>query len=403
MKARIVRNILLNGVLLIAGTLHAQVVRPGPQTPPSPELLGQSVVLHDGVRLVADVFLPRSTGRWPTVLFRTPYGRRGPSSRSYRGFVQRGYAVMIEDVRGRHASEGVFGTTDQEGPDGSDTIGWIARQPWSNSQVVMAGSSYGGIVQWWAAVADEPHLMAITPMFAGDDDYTDRFYSTGGALKLGHRLLWLAENLTPPAQVRPLFSSYIDHLPLRTADIAATGLELPIWRAALDHPSYDFYWRAHSIRLQASRIRVPVLSFGGWFDNYAEGDLDIFARLASEHHPIETWIGPWGHNPGLSFPTRDFGAEAKIPIRSTQADWFDRWLHPTPALSEAKLPLLHIFVMGPDVWREEHEWPLARARYTPFYLVSQGRANTREGDGALLHEPPRKAFGNTSRPRYFHV
>ncbi len=390
-----VRTKLLASVLVGAGFLCAQVVRPGPSVPAIPEKLGLMIAMRDGVRLSANVFLPRGSGRWPAVLFRTPYDPNGPSSRSYRGFIQRGYAVVIEEVRGRYASEGEFGRVEQEGPDASDTISWIARQPWSSNQVVMGGTSYGGIVQWWAATANNPHLVAIAPMFSGDDDYLDRFYSTGGALKLGHRLLWLAQNLTPPGQVRPLFSSYIDHLPLRTADVAATGWKLPIWRTVLDHPSYDSYWRARSIRLQAGRINVPVLSIGGWFDNYAPSDLDMFGRLAEAHREVETWIGPWGHNPGLEFPTRAFGAEAKIPIRGRQADWFDRWLHRTPALSEAKLPLLHIFVMGPDIWREEHEWPLARTRYTPFYLASSGHANTRAGDGALLRNAVRKASPDT--------
>jgi hypothetical protein len=347
--------------------------------------------MRDGVRLVADVFLPHSTGRWPTVLFRTPYGRKGPSARSYRGFVQRGYAVVIEDVRGRYGSEGVFGTIEQEGPDGSDTINWIAEQPWSNTRIAMAGGSYLGMVQWWAAIERNPHLFAIAPVVSGDDEYTDRFYSTGGALKLGHRLLWLEENLTPPFQVRPLFNAYIGHLPLRTADLAATGVKLPVWRAALDHPSYDAYWKRHSIRERTSQVDVPVLSMGGWFDNYAESDLDMFSRLSTAHKRVETWIGPWAHNPSLKFPTRNFGPEASIPIRSTQSDWFDRWSHETSPETDFGPSVLHIFVMGPDIWREEHEWPLARTRYTAFYLSSGGHANSKAGDGELYRHPVRKA------------
>lgn len=398
MSLRRLGIIVLGAILTAFASLHAQVVRPSPRPPASPaslEQLGRAVPMRDGVHLAADVFLPRSTGRWPAVLFRTPYDRKGPSSRSYRGFLQRGYAVVIEDVRGRHASEGSFSTLEQEAPDGSDTINWIAGQPWSDGRVVMAGSSYLGMVQWWAAVQANPHLTAIAPMFSGDDAYADRFYSTGGALKLGHRLLWLAENLTPPYQVRPLFGSYIEHLPLRTADLAATGVTLPVWRAALDHPSYDAYWKRHSIRERVRQIDAPALSIGGWFDNYVESDLDMFTRLSALHKDIETWIGPWAHNPSLKFSTRDFGPEAMIPIRSTQADWFDRWLGKTPALNESKLPLLHIFVMGPNVWREEHEWPLARSRDTPFYLSSGGHANTRAGDGALSRQPVRKASPDT--------
>ncbi len=380
--------------LLLSGLLVGQVVKPG-ATQGSLEQLGISIPMRDGVRLSADVFLPRATGHWPTVLFRTPYNRKGPSSRNYRSFLQRGYAVVIEDVRGRYASQGVFRSIDQEGPDGSDTINWIAAQPWSDTHVTMAGSSYLGMVQWWAAVQGNRHLRAIAPMFSGDDEYLDRFYSTGGAMKLGHRLLWLAENLTPPSQVRPLFSSYINHLPLRSADVASTGTELPVWRTALDHPSYDAFWRSHSIRERTKQVDVPVLSIGGWFDNYAESDLDMFSRLSMVRKPIETWIGPWAHNPFLKFPTRDFGRDAVISIRSTQAAWFDRWAPSTTRARSDYAPELHIFVMGPNIWREEHEWPLARTHYTPFYLDSNGHANSRGGDGILTRHPIPKARPDT--------
>lgn len=384
-------------VLMLAAAVlgSAQVVKSIPTPPGGLEQLGVAIPMRDGIRLAADVFLPHTTGRWPTVLFRTPYNRKGPSAPSYRGFLQRRYAVVIEDLRGRYASQGTFGSIDREAPDGSDTISWIAAQPWSDGHVFMAGASYVGMVQWWAAVEGNPHLTAISPLVSGDDEYTDRFYSTGGAMKLGHRLSWLAQNLTPPSHVRPIFSSFIGHLPLRTADIAATGVKLSIWRDAVDHPSFDSYWKRHSIRERARQIHVPVLSFGGWFDNYVESDLDLFSRLAAAHKPMESWIGPWAHNPALKFSTVNFGPQAGVAIRATQADWFDRWLGRNPSGEDSRLPLLHIFVMGPNIWREEHEWPLARAHFTPFYLSSGGHANTRSGDGVLYRHPVLKTAPDT--------
>ncbi len=334
--------------LIISASTLGQVITRTPQSPTAPEQLGLIVPMRDGIHLAADLFLPRGSGRWPTVLVRTPYNRKASAMRSYRFFTQRGYAVLIEDVRGRYASQGLFGPTKEEGPDGNDTINWISEQPWSNGRVAMAGSSYLGMVQWWAAIQDNPHLITISPMFSGDDEYLDRFYSTGGALKLGHRLLWLAENLTPPSQVKPLFATYISHLPLRTADVAATGVTLPLWAAAMQHPSYDQYWKSFSIRDHVDRVTIPVLSMGGWFDNYAESDLDVFSRLSRQNKRIETWIGPWAHNPALKFPTRDFGPQATIGIRLKQADWFDRWLKKTPVTErdEGGGSLLHIFRDG---------------------------------------------------------
>jgi putative CocE/NonD family hydrolase len=247
------------------------------------------------------------------------------------------------------------------------------------------------MTEWWAAVQNNPHLLAISPMTSGDDEYIDRYYSNGGALQAGHRLLWLAENLTPPSHVKPLFQSYIGHLPLRTADLSATGQMLPAWRVALSHPSRDAFWISNSIRERIGRISIPVLSFGGWFDEYASSDLDAFSRLAKGGETIETWIGPWSHDPGWRFSTRSFGPESEIPFRLKQGDFFDRWTRkPGGTSTERSAPLLHIFVMGPNVWREEREWPLARTRFTPLYLRSGGHANSKSGDGTLQWQPVRK-------------
>jgi len=103
-----------------------------------------------------------------------------------------------------------------------------------------------------------------------------------------------------------------------------------LWRSAIEHPSFDNYWKRFSIREKIQRVNVPTLSFGGWFDNYAESDLDAFSRLSLAHKPVETWIGPWAHNPGLQFATRDFGPNARIGIRALEADWFDKWVKKTP-------------------------------------------------------------------------
>jgi putative CocE/NonD family hydrolase len=391
------RRIALVPVLLAATVLVARLVAHSPDSAAPQDRIGVAIPMQDGVRLAADVFLPPGPGPWPTVLVRTPYGRKSAGIRSYRYFVRRRYAVVIQDVRGRFGSQGSFRSIQQEGPDGSDTITWIAAQPWSNGRVAMAGSSYLGMAQWWAAIEDNPHLITISPMDAGDDEYLDRSYSPGGALQFSHRLVWLRENFMPRSQVNHGFGPYLDHLPVFTSDLASLGIVLPRWREILDHPSYDEFWRNLSIGNRLSRIKIPVLSFGGWFDTYAEGDLDAFSRLAAEGQAVETWIGPWWHNPALKFPTRDFGPLAAPALRRTQAAWFDQWLKTNPegARQDPKRAVLHLFVMGPNVWRDEHEWPLARTRYTPLYLASKGRANSAAGDGVLRWNPGRRARPDT--------
>jgi uncharacterized protein len=360
--------------------------------------LGVKTRMRDGVELVSDVFLPMAPGRWPTISVRTPYNRRGEGVSGYKMFTSHGYAVLLQDVRGRYDSEGEFGSIAQEGDDGNDTLDWIAEQPWSNGRVGMAGASYPGIAVWRAAVQGNPHLVAIFPMVSGDDEYLDRFYSPGGAMKLGHRLLWLSDNFHPRGRLEPDFKSYITHLPLRTSDVAAASREIPIWQEALDHPSYDSFWQQLSLRPQIEKVECAVLSMGGWFDNYAPNDLDAFSRLVHLGRDVETWIGPWAHNFTYRFPEVDFGPESRPHVRSMQLAFFDRLLKESPPSSTTGKARLHLFVMGPNVWREEHEWPLARTRYTPFYLTSQGKANSAQGDGSLATSPADKS---TSKADHF--
>jgi len=261
------------------------------------------------------------------------------------------------------------------------------------------GGSYLGIVQWETAVVGNPHLKAICPVVSGDDDYTDRFYSTGGASKLGHRLLWMSENVPAPGFARPTFQAYIYHLPLRTIDRAATGQSIAFYQQALDHPSFDGYWKKLSVREQLKEMNTPVFSVGGWYDNYVESDLEAFATLHQSgnrdlRHRII--IGPWPHNMSDPFSGVSFGDDSGSPIRAYQIEWFDHWLKGTPEQAENYEPEtwhqvraevdeapMHIFVMGVNRWRDEQEWPLARARNTPLYLVSNGHANTLKGTGTL--------------------
>ena len=356
--------------------------------------------MRDGVHLDTNVFYPAAGGRYPAILLRTPYGKGPDLPPGYNSFLDHGYAVVLQDVRGRYGSEGRFDALLQEGPDGYDTLNWIAAQPWSDGKVGMIGGSYLGIAQWRVAVLNNPHLKAIFPVVSGFDDYLDRFYSTGGPTKLGNRLLWFSLNLTPSGVTRPKFNDYISHLPLRTADQAATRQTLSLYQTVLNHPTYDAFWKNLSIREKLEQVRVPVFSVGGWYDNFVQSDLEAFGTLhklsgrADEKHRI--LIGPWAHNMSIPFSGIDLGQDSSAPIRSYQIEWFDHWLKGLPdnaarytpeawhsARGEVDEAPVHIFVMGVNRWRDEQEWPLARTRYTPMYLASKGHANSLSGDGTL--------------------
>jgi putative CocE/NonD family hydrolase len=373
---------------------------------PYTTLLHVRVPMRDNVRLDTNIFHPVGGGRLPTILVRTPYGKGGDLPAGYQSFINHGYAVVMQDVRGRYASGGVFDALNQEGPDGYDTLNWIAAQLWSDGQIGMIGGSYLGIAQWRVALLNNPHLKAIFPVVSGSDEYLDRYYSPGGALKLGHRLLWLSDNLTAPGAAKPKFSDYINHLPLRTIDRAATRQTLGFYQTILNHPAYDSFWKGQSVLENIGQVRVPVFSVGGWYDNFVESDLDAFAALHKLHGRLDDkhriMIGPWAHNMSTPFLGVNYGDDSSSPIRSYQIEWFDHWLKGAPeearpfspetwhaVRAEVDEAPVHIFVMGVNRWRDEPAWPLARARSTPFYLSSDGEANTLTGDGVLQPKPER--------------
>jgi uncharacterized protein len=345
------------------------------------------VPMRDGVRLYANVFLPGEHVRFPALIERTPYGKIEDLSPNYRAFVEHGYAVVVEDVRGRYESDGAFDPLRQEIADGDDTLNWIAAQPWSNGKIGMVGGSYRGIVQWKAALSGNPHLKAIFPVVSGDDDYRDRFYSPGGAMKLGNRLEWMAENLKAPGY-QPDFARFILHLPLRTADVAATGWTSQMFGDAVAHPAYDAYWRAISTRDHLNKVHVPVFAVGGWYDNFSESDLDAFSILRKTNSLNRVLIGPWPHNMSYKFEDTDFGPESTAPLRTLQIEWFDQWLMGKDSQLMSRPPVM-IFVMGANRWHEAQSWPPEDAHPLNFYFAGNGHANSLDGDGALESHPPR--------------
>ena len=346
------------------------------------------IPMQDGIGLSTNIFRPLGTGKLPTILVRTPYGKGMGLADGYRLFVQNGYAVIVQDVRGRHDSDGAFDSYNQEEPDGEDTLNWIAKQGWSDGQVGMVGGSYLGIVQWKLALRNNPHLKAIFPIVSGNDDYRDRFYSRGGAFKVGNRLSWIAANLRAPSTKPMDFAAYIRTLPLRIADVAATGQVSNLYyQPAMDHPTFDDFWMDKSVREHLDKMKIPVFSVGGWYDNFVEGDLEAFAQLRRAGKPAYSAIGPWPHNMSAVFEGVSFGGDAMLPVSKLQLDWFNHWMKsPDSARTNSKPfpgPKLRLFVMGRNRWREESDWPPKSARTTSFFLTSHKGANTADGDGRL--------------------
>jgi uncharacterized protein len=361
----------------------------------------QKAPARDGVRLSTDVVLPRDPGAYPTILLRTPYNNmRGVFLDRAVWFAARGYAVAMQDCRGRHESEGVFNAYAQEPHDGYDTFAWLRDQDWCNGKIGMWGRSYGSLIQWHVAPLRPPGLECLAAHVMADDYFNDYHYVGGAfqlALSIVAAIIWSTENTILEYGGAALFnnSRFYEHLPLIDLDVHALGHPVSYWREWLEHPTDGEYWRTVGTIGKAARINVPVFQQYGWFDPYARC---AFRNLAALTHTADgprargrhrVLVGPWSHEDpeGTRMGQLDFGPRAAVDMREEELRWFDRWLRSDDGPAPPGAPI-RIFVMGDNIWRDEEEWPLARTEYTEYYLHSGGRANSLYGDGRLTPEPP---------------
>jgi hypothetical protein len=385
------------------------------------------VPMRDGIRLATDVYRPAREGelvggRFPTVVCITPYDK---AERRYTEiadfFVPHGYAVVLQDLRDRHRSEGTkeyfHSATPHTGRDGYDTIEWIATQPWSNGRTGMVGSSYAGITQIRTALESPPHLTAIWPDVAPTNVYENQTRE-GGAMQL--HMFWALYIHAADAQEvqgdwekqREVFDDLRNlrqlfwqtpwkkgTLALRHVPALDATLELYTTRGA-----YDEWWAAKEndfTRFWPDHADIPATMTTGWYDGFPHADTEYFAAMAAKNDsPQRLIVGPWSHvgMRGDSTYTHDvdFGPASCWGVQryfEEQLEFFNRWL-PDGATGHPKdEPPVKIFVMGGGSgrktaqgkldhggrWRAEQEWPLARAVPTTYYL---------HGDGSLRREPP---------------
>lgn len=356
--------------------------------------------MRDGARLSTDLYLPAGGGSFPAILLRTPYESTRDQHVDWAvWWARRGYAAVVQDCRGKFESEGAFYAYRDEGPDGQDTLHWLAAQPWCDGKIGMSGRSYGGIVQWQAATAGPSPLTAMAPQVIMGD-YFGEYHRVGGALQWALTALAAVTFASAVALTQrgcaQIFGNqrFYRHLPLITADEALIGRPIPYFRDWLAHSCYDDYWAALDTHRALDRVSVPVCQQGAWYDPYTEAMFRLFNGARERGGPgarqnQQIYIVPWTHHipEGSRLGDLDFGPGAYVDLNQADLRWFDHWLkgEDTGLLDE---PPIKIFVMGRNVWRHEHEWPLARTAFTPYYLHSGGRANTLYGDGALSPEPP---------------
>ena len=357
--------------------------------------------VRDGVALHADLHGPTEGVRRPVLLIRTPYGRQQYRDDSMVAkAVERGYAVVVQDLRGRYASAGEFDPYKHDGRDGFDTIEWIASQPWSNGRVATAGLSYPGAVQWLAAVETPPHLVCAFPAMCFSS--ARQFFTFGGAFDLSW-LPWVANNIAPderrrknlpgprtPREARAWWREHgreaLRRVPLR-GHPALAGVTA-FYDEWLDHPDDGAYWDFAELEPRYGRVTVPVFNFSGWHDEgYGPiGATRNFAGLVAHGASPAArrpWlmIGPWVHGePQPSTRTvgdRDFGVEAGLDYDALVLDWCDA--HARGVGEAGGIPAVRLFVMGANRWKSGTTWPVPS---TPrvLFLRAAGRL-TSEGPG----------------------
>ena len=374
------------------------------------------IPMRDGCVLRGDLFRPDTNEKLPVLLNRTPYNKAMPMvfamTLDATRAAEAGYNVLIQDCRGRFASDGLWDCFTVEAADGYDTIEWAARQPWSNGNVGTYGASYMGATQWLAATQAPPSLKAMVPSITASD-YHDGWTYQGGAFALFFNVSWTMAALAPPRLMRERgddgavaqelgavvgsidrIREKMEHLPLSDFPMFQKGA--PYFFDWLRHPGYDDYWRGLSIEERHSKINVPALNIGGWYDIFQGGTLRNFAGMRAKgatdaaRSGQRLMVGPWSH--AVPFQNLvgavDFGLRSgpvSIDVDGMQLRFFDRWLKNKNGSDEAAVKL---FVMGINEWRDENEWPLAGTDFRRYYLHSRGKANSMYGDGALSTDAP---------------
>jgi putative CocE/NonD family hydrolase len=365
-----------------------------------------AVPMRDGVLLRADVWRPAATGKFPTLVYRTPYdkARVFTTYSLFRAAVAQGYAVVAQDVRGRYASDGEYLAYQQEGKDGYDTIEWAAAQPWSDGRIGTFGLSYPGAVQWLAALEQPPHLVAMVPAMTFATPA--HFWYTGGVWDHSW-LTWVWYNIAPNLRARRRIpgaktgrearTAWTDegramqnHLPLAT---------MPAFRGVADwyyewmkHPPFDPWWNWAELTGRYNLVNAAVLNLSGWHDEaYGPAGATMnFAGLVKARGGdartarTQVIVGPWNHGIGpisrAQIGDRHMGAAAALDYDSLVLRWMDRWVKGIENGVDREPPV-RVYAMGAGAWRTGSRWPLSPETKTLFLA---GGTGARGGAGRLL-------------------
>ncbi|WP_411076039.1 CocE/NonD family hydrolase [Streptomyces sp. cmx-4-7] len=293
--------------------------------------------------LATDVRLPDGPGPFPAVLLRTPYDRTRHRAEAH-GWARRGFAAVVQDVRGRFASAGEWRPYENETADGTATARWIRRQPWSDGRYVAAGGSYGAHCALVLALEADPEarpdaVVAAVPALGAAETARE----PSGVERLLSRAGWWAAH----GDRRDSDESALDRAlaadPGLLAHLPVTGLPDRLGRSL---PSWAGLWRHHERGRPAARAAhagVPLLAVGGHHDHFTEDTFDLWRAWGGPSARL--LLGPWGH--GLvSAPGPGAGPAHRVDLGELYARWARR------ALSGGLAPGRHgaLALGGGDLW-----------------------------------------------------
>lgn len=363
-----------------------------------------AMVTHDGVRLDADIYRPEPVSKsetFPVLLMRQPYGRRIASTVVFAHpvwYAARGYIVVIQDVRGRGTSDGIYRAFEREAEDGADAVRWAAGLPGSNGRVGMYGFSYQGITQLLAASAllaesgTARPLAAIAPAMIGYTIVDDWVYE-GGSFYLAPNIGWGVQMAAEDARLAGDTGAYLDLrqaaavLPLggpvpTRPDILMRHAGFGHYAEWVSHAPDSDYWRRVAPAGRLSGLDIPALHIGGWYDLMLPGTLAAFRELSDvAEAPQSLVIGPWTHLDWSGrHPAVRTGPAGESDVDLQLLAWFDHWLKdgPTPGLVEKPVRL---FEFGSNRWHDLAAWPAPEP--ASFYLGGDGRAALVPSAGTL--------------------
>jgi len=341
--------------------------------------------MRDGANLGAEIYRPDAPGKFP-VLMLLRYFRGEHQNRQGEFFAQRGYVVALIDSRGRGDSEGKWVPYVNEPQDGYDAQQWLGTQSWSNGKIGTFGISYNAFTQCMSAPLGSPYLKCLFPQEGQQTNFGHLYNDGVMQLNVVFEFGLFTRGKLQTQQTHDITNPHYRRLPLFAAvDDFAHSDDIQHVKDWFKHSRYDDYWKSYGIKEKYHKIKAPAYFMTGWYDNLVHENWRNFLGFREQGGSEEArkgtkiLVGPWAHGGSMSYPH----------LNELKLRWYDYWLKNTQNRID-KEPPIKIYVMGADKWRCENEWPLARTRFTKFYLHSRGKANSLKGDGRLCTSPPDK-------------